>query len=102
MVTGSLPSKQVVGILIARTMADCGAITPLIHAGWAFSRSNKEIRVSVQTHPTASAENILRRRIYVPFADVASLDGDGGAERRIGWCAGCGRGQHPDLYRKGQ
>lgn len=34
------------------------------------------------------------------FADIVRLDGDGGAERRIG-CADSSR-QHPDVYRKGQ
>src|ERR1700674_5537477 len=53
----------------------------------------KEIRVSIRTHPISRAEN--RRRIYVSFADFASLDGDGGAEHRIGCRAGRGCGQHP-------
>jgi hypothetical protein len=42
-----------------------------------------------------------RRRIYVSFEDVASLDGDVGAEHGTGCRAEHGCGQHADLYRKG-
>jgi hypothetical protein len=60
----------------------------------------KEIRISIEEHPIP-VQRKKERRIYVSFADGASLDGDGGAEHRIGGRAGRGCGQHPDLYRKG-
>jgi hypothetical protein len=63
-------------------------------------KTKKEIRVSIQTHPIASAENTFRR-IYVSFADVARLDGDGGVEHRIGCRVEHGGQQYPDLYGEG-